>query len=321
MDRILKASYGDRDQRELNAIARAPSARALEVQAGYRERRAANPRQEVWWAVQGQAPPPPVAGGPLFWDPKAQAGLRVAKVAELEEVMRDTLRRAAAFATVWSRFGLALPPDLTAAFFDKYGRDARGLMPVLNFTDALVMGGPRLDMAAAEGGRVQRGAYLPGKPATHTGKILYPECKKEPVRVRVGQRHVPPDRQAALQALAFSPDGSRLAAVATDNSHCLHLWDWARARPLCQPRKSQPGAPPAVYGVVWSKYEPDSSCTATTGEGVASCDVWEVDKDPEVLVYGQQGSAARLSPTALPRALPPGCRPPPVGRAAAAPPP
>ena len=54
-----------------------------------------------------------------------------------------------------------------------------------NFTDALVMGGPRLDMAAAEGGRVQRGAYLPGKPATHTGKILYPECKKVGRRWRV----------------------------------------------------------------------------------------------------------------------------------------
>ncbi len=60
-----------------------------------------------------------------------------------------------------------------------------------------------------------------------------------------------------IQALAFSPDGTRLACVATDNSHSMHIIDWARRQRLCEPRKSQPGAPPAVYGVVWSKYEPD----------------------------------------------------------------
>jgi hypothetical protein len=38
------------------------------------------------------------------------------------------------------------------------------------------MGAPRLAMAASE--EVQRGAYLPGKTATHSGKILYPQCKK-----------------------------------------------------------------------------------------------------------------------------------------------
>ena len=70
-----------------------------------------------------------------------------------------------------------------------------------------------------------------------------------------------------IQAVAFSPDGTRLASISTDNSHSLHLWDWARRVQLCQPRKSQAGAPPAVYGVVWSKYEPDRyrlpmACTA-----------------------------------------------------------
>ncbi len=49
------------------------------------------------------------------------------------------------------------------------------------FTDALVMGAPRLDMAAND--VVQRGAYVAGKPANHMGKILYPECKK----VRAGR--------------------------------------------------------------------------------------------------------------------------------------
>lgn len=29
--------------------------------------------------------------------------------------------------------------------------------------------------------------------------------------------------------------------------------------------------------------------------GVASCDVWEVDKDPEVLVYGQQVGGCEYS--------------------------
>ncbi len=35
------------------------------------------------------------------------------------------------FIAVWKRFGLVLTPQLAAAFFDKYGRDARGLMPVM----------------------------------------------------------------------------------------------------------------------------------------------------------------------------------------------
>jgi hypothetical protein len=28
------------------------------------------------------------------------------------------------------------------------------------------------------------------------------------------------------QALAFSPEGTRLAIITTDNSHSLHIYDW-----------------------------------------------------------------------------------------------
>lgn len=38
------------------------------------------------------------------------------------------------------------------------------------------MGAARLLMEAGDG--VQRGAYPAGRPATHMGKIVYPECKK-----------------------------------------------------------------------------------------------------------------------------------------------
>lgn len=59
-----------------------------------------------------------------------------------------------------------------------------------------------------------------------------------------------------IQALAFSSSGAKLATISLDNSHTLTLWDWTRGQKLLE-RKSQPGAPPAVYGVVWSHHEPD----------------------------------------------------------------
>lgn len=43
------------------------------------------------------------------------------------------------------------------------------------FVEALVMGAPRLVMLSDD---IQAGAYVAGKPALHTGKIKYPECKK-----------------------------------------------------------------------------------------------------------------------------------------------
>jgi hypothetical protein len=44
------------------------------------------------------------------------------------------------------------------------------------FVESLVVGGPRqLMLMEAE---VQRGPYKAGQPATHMGKILYPQCRK-----------------------------------------------------------------------------------------------------------------------------------------------
>eukprot|EP00775_Hariotina_reticulata_P006916 gene6916-7132_t len=63
-----------------------------------------------------------------------------------------------------------------------------------------------------------------------------------------------------IQALCFSSSGSKLATIATDNSHCLSIWDWTRGQRLME-QKTQPGAPPAVYGVEWSRWQPDRLAT------------------------------------------------------------
>lgn len=58
-----------------------------------------------------------------------------------------------------------------------------------------------------------------------------------------------------VTALAFSPDGTKLAAVCTDNYHTLYLWDWQRKQLLAE-RRTYQGTPPATYGLVWSPFEP-----------------------------------------------------------------
>lgn len=57
-----------------------------------------------------------------------------------------------------------------------------------------------------------------------------------------------------IQCVHFSPTGSKLACIATDNNHSLFIWDLRKSQIVLQ-RKTQPGAPPAVYGVVWSAFE------------------------------------------------------------------
>lgn len=57
-----------------------------------------------------------------------------------------------------------------------------------------------------------------------------------------------------VQAVAFSAGGSKLASIATDNSHTLFIWEWKTAQLLTE-RKSQAGTPPCVYGVLWSQFE------------------------------------------------------------------
>ena len=55
--------------------------------------------------------------------------------------------------------------------------------------------------------------------------------------------------------MCFSPDGRRLASISLDSGHMLTLWDWRSGTKLVEQR-TQPGAPPAVYSVVWSAFEP-----------------------------------------------------------------
>lgn len=37
-----------------------------------------------------------------------------------------------------------------------------------------------------------------------------------------------------------------------------YIWDWQRKQCLME-RRTQPGAPPTTYGVVWSPFQPDRS--------------------------------------------------------------
>lgn len=269
---------------------------------------------------------------------------------------------------VTSSLGVALSPQLSYAIFNKIGQDVRGRMPVLNFVDALLYGAPRQIML--ENDHVQQGAYKAGKPATHVGKIKYPQCKKgvwppsdwDPrlaarsaelpdarlklefvygydgvqgtapnlfytssqevvyVAAAIGVVYNPsshtqrfflghdddilslaihPNRQLVatgqvgkdpmvkvwdsqsvteggscrqvvslsqgegnrgVTALCFSPDGSMLACVCTDDTHTMIIWDWRKKQKLME-RKSYAGTPPATYGVVWSGYEPDRLVT------------------------------------------------------------
>ncbi|GAX81084.1 hypothetical protein CEUSTIGMA_g8518.t1 [Chlamydomonas eustigma] len=80
------------------------------------------------------------------------------------------------FTQVCRELGVQLSPQHAYAVFNKYGQDARGKMPVLNFVDALMYGATRQIML--ENDYVQHGAFKAGAPATHTGKIKYPQCKK-----------------------------------------------------------------------------------------------------------------------------------------------
>lgn len=61
----------------------------------------------------------------------------------------------------------------------------------------------------------------------------------------------------AITACAFSPDGSTLATVATDNTHTIRLWHWIQdvKKPADEAKTAQ-GTPPATYGCVWSAFEP-----------------------------------------------------------------
>ncbi|KAG1660540.1 hypothetical protein FOA52_003891 [Chlamydomonas sp. UWO 241] len=266
------------------------------------------------------------------------------------------------FASVWQALGVGLGQDQTHALFNKHGADGRGNLGVLGFVDALVAGAPRALMI--ENDVVQRGAWKAGAPATHAGKIKYPQCKKgvwppsgwDPrlaersaqlpdarltlefvygydgmqatsnnvfytatgevayFAAAVGivynkQTHtqrfflehddditsmaIHPDRRTVatgqvgkdpvvivwdsitctalatirqgygnrgVQALCFSPDGTMLAAVCTDNAHTLYLWIWPKKQLLME-RKTYNGAPPATYGLVWSPFEPSRFTT------------------------------------------------------------
>ena len=66
---------------------------------------------------------------------------------------------------------------------------------------------------------------------------------------------LPFDKDArGILALGFSPDGTKLVAVASDNGHTVYIYDWRRTRVLCSGRGCM-GDPPQVYGVEWCPYE------------------------------------------------------------------
>lgn len=64
----------------------------------------------------------------------------------------------------------------------------------------------------------------------------------------------------AVQCLAFSPNGNTLVTVCTDNPHTMFVWNWDTGQCLLQ-RKTRAGAPPSVYGIVWSPFHTDRLVT------------------------------------------------------------
>ncbi|WIA35025.1 hypothetical protein OEZ86_003516 [Tetradesmus obliquus] len=317
------------------------------------------------------------------------------------------------FVQAWALLGLAVSTAHAAGLFNRYGQDVRGRLPVMVFVESLIVGGPRQLMLMES--EVQRGPYKAGQPASHMGKILYPQCRKTGVwppsdwdpalalrSARLPEEQLAlewvygydvhratsnniwvncnghivtyaaavcvvydaaahkqqyfrghdddicclalaPDKRIAasgqlgkdptvlvwdsvsctqlarlahgygyrgIQALCFSSSGSKLACIATDNSHSLFVWHWPKAIKLLE-RKSQPGAPPAVYGVAWSRFEPDrlvtfgqnhirfwrldrsssSSSSSASGELAASSDAG---------VFGKGGTHSVLSAAFLP---------------------
>uniref|UniRef100_A0A383VWQ6 EML-like second beta-propeller domain-containing protein n=1 Tax=Tetradesmus obliquus TaxID=3088 RepID=A0A383VWQ6_TETOB len=58
-----------------------------------------------------------------------------------------------------------------------------------------------------------------------------------------------------IMALGFSPSGSLLAGVATDNSHTVSVWDWRNGWRLVGEGKGCMGEPPQVFGLEWNPHE------------------------------------------------------------------
>lgn len=79
----------------------------------------------------------------------------------------------------------------------------------------------------------------------------------------------------AVQCIAFSPNGNTLATVCTDDPHTLSVWSWAAGQRLLQ-RNTRAGAPPSVYGIVWSPFETDRLVTYGQNHVL----FWRLHRDP-----------------------------------------
>jgi len=80
-------------------------------------------------------------------------------------------------------------------------------------------------------------------------------------------------------ALAFSPDGSKLVTVASDNQHTVTVWDWREGLPVGG-GKGANGEPPQVYGVAWDEYAEGGGERFLT-YGVKHVKMWSYSKDTE----------------------------------------
>eukprot|EP00892_Ulva_mutabilis_P006773 jgi/Ulvmu1/4468/UM002_0193.1 len=63
-----------------------------------------------------------------------------------------------------------------------------------------------------------------------------------------------------VQCTSFSPSGTTIVSVCTDNAHTMFVWDWRKGSCLLS-RKTRAGAPPTVYGLAWSKFHVDQLAT------------------------------------------------------------
>ncbi|KAG2422675.1 hypothetical protein HXX76_015839 [Chlamydomonas incerta] len=107
------------------------------------------------------------------------------------------------------------------------------------------------------------GKKFPGRTIAATGQVSSHEegpyiCVWD---TRVGSQQGEPElmrrdfkkEDRGFCAMAFSPDGVYLTAVATDNSHTVYIIDWRRNK-IDGSGKGQMGDPPQVYGVEWNPH-------------------------------------------------------------------
>eukprot|EP00892_Ulva_mutabilis_P007281 jgi/Ulvmu1/4925/UM203_0004.1 len=82
-----------------------------------------------------------------------------------------------------------------------------------------------------------------------------------------------------IGALAFSPDGKLLVAVALDNVHSVIVFDWREGVAVSEARGFA-GEPPQVFGATWNPHVADPANSVFVTWGKKHCKLWWPQADP-----------------------------------------